>query len=252
MPQQNTNFGSNSPRCCDYATPVIWQSLCASKFLGAAANGATTTPGYYSAVTRVGNARAHGNFGVGEFERLRGELFAKDNEFYQLSADGTVRLAADTDWLNFACLTFFRPTHTLHLDKTLSFNESNIPAGQDFQPWFDDKLPSLDSFYAFSLEGSFSNVVVSALPEQTPPYEAFSIVRNSRVEHTIQNDTGRMVAYFTPRYLACIGVVGYHFHFLNDARTVGGHVERFTVTRARIELQRIERLDLDFPELSKD
>lgn len=233
---------------CGDAHTALWQNLCSSKFLGAVADGKTVTPGCFSALTRVGDAKAHGNFGVGEFERLSGELFAMDNEFYQLTADGQVHLADDTEWLNVAFLTHFQPARTLHVDKPMSFAVPGTEPEQDFAEWLDARLPSLDCFYAMAIIGEFKEVVVSAIPAQKPPYPAFAEARQSRVERTVKNEKGRMVAYFTPLYLGSIGVAGYHFHFLNDSRTVGGHVENFTVLSAHVELQRIENLHLGFPE----
>lgn len=243
----------NGEPCPCITRPTLWQNLCSARFLGVAeADGSTKVPGYYAALIRVGDAKAHGNFGVGEFENLRGELFAMDNEFYELRADGTAHLAADGDWLNVTFLTFFEPEETLRVESPLSFKVDGTPTERDLSVWLSSQLPSPDSFYSMSVVGDFENVVVSAIPEQSRPYLPFSEARKLRQEHVVEKQPGRMVAYFTPNYLGCVGVPGLHFHFLNDARTKGGHVERFTVNKAVIRVQRITRLDLGFPEIQND
>ena len=45
---------------------------------------------------QIGHLREHGDFGLGTFEGLDGEMVAFDGRFYQVRSDGTVRVAADS------------------------------------------------------------------------------------------------------------------------------------------------------------
>ena len=47
--------------------------------------------GIYKGAVSIGHLREHGDFGLGTFEGLDGEMVAFDGRFYQVRSDGTVR-----------------------------------------------------------------------------------------------------------------------------------------------------------------
>jgi acetolactate decarboxylase len=54
--------------------------------------------------------RKHGDFGLGTFNDLDGEMVLLDGIVYQITADGRVAIIKDDQTLTpFACVTFYRP-----------------------------------------------------------------------------------------------------------------------------------------------
>ena len=51
----------------------------------------------------------HGDFGLGTFNRLDGELIAFERQIHQLKADGSARPARAEQKTPFAVMTHFRP-----------------------------------------------------------------------------------------------------------------------------------------------
>lgn len=63
--------------------------------------------GVYDGVTTIGELKNYGDFGIGTFEALDGEMAVVDGKVYQIKADGVAYPAADSVETPFAAVTFF-------------------------------------------------------------------------------------------------------------------------------------------------
>lgn len=64
--------------------------------------------GVYDGSTTVADLLKKGDFGLGTFNQLDGELIAFNREVYQLRSDGSARAASPDQKSPFAVMTFFR------------------------------------------------------------------------------------------------------------------------------------------------
>ncbi len=55
-------------------------------------------------------------------------------------------------------------------------------------------------------------------------------------ELVFHDTTGTIAGFRTPVYEKGIGVPGCHVHYVDDARTAGGHVLDFTMTHGTVEV----------------
>ena len=72
-------------------------------------------------------------------------------------------------------------------------------------------------------------------------------VAREQPEFDFENIDGTLVGFWTPNFLQSIAVPGYHFHFLMQDKTRGGHLLECHPRRIRISLQHIPRLELGLP-----
>src|ERR1035438_4455570 len=73
---------------------------------------AALVEGIYQGAVRIGTLREHGDFGLGTFENLDGEMAIIDGHFFQVRSDGSVQEAGDDVLSPFAVITrFFPDTH---------------------------------------------------------------------------------------------------------------------------------------------
>src|SRR5262249_32765361 len=79
--------------------------------------------GVYKGAVTVGELKTHGDFGLGTFEGLDGEMVALDGHFYQVHSDGRVTQPTDTAPVPFAVVTTFHAQHRLALTDFTSFDE---------------------------------------------------------------------------------------------------------------------------------
>src|SRR5262249_34862771 len=118
--------------------------------------------GVYEGDITFGELRRHGDFGLGTFNALDGEMIALDGNYYQIKSDGTVAPAADTMLTPFPAVTFFKSDHTLALTNALDFH--------GIEQHLDQLLPDKNAFYSIKIQGHFANVKARSIPRQQPPY----------------------------------------------------------------------------------
>ena len=207
----------------------IWQNLPSMAF----------KTGLYDGISTIRDAKSHGDFGVGQFAALDGELIVSDGAFYRARADGSVRLAEDTDELCFAQLCFYGPQ-----------KKGTVPAGineQSFGELLGKMLSFRNSFCAFRITGSFAQVVPTSPPFLAKPYPRFDEVGKLRKSFPVTNISGCMVGIYSPIFTEDVGIPGYHFHFISDDHRSGGHVTSFSVADGEVDAARIDRFDLSLP-----
>ena len=209
---------------------VLWQNMPIIALLN----------GNYDGITQVYEAKRHGDFGLGAFAQLDGEMIAIDNAVYRVTSDSHVHKASDATRLSFATMIHFAPDHAIDLPQGTT--------SETLSRFLDPQLPTLNAFYAIRIDGRFSAIRARAVLKQREPFPAFCEVVNR--EFSFGNVSGSLVGFRGPAYASALNTPGYHFHFLTDDRSGGGHVLSFTVARAGLKLQRIDYLDLAFPHSS--
>jgi len=75
--------------------------------------------GVYDGSITFGELKEHGDFGLGTFEALDGEMVAIDGEVYQVKTDGVAYPVDDAMESPFAVMTFFEPDTTMSMDASM-------------------------------------------------------------------------------------------------------------------------------------
>lgn len=195
--------------------------------------------GLYDGTMTIGALRQFGDFGIGTFDRLNGEMVVLDGRVYRVRSDGQVDVVPDTETTPFAAVTFFESG--LHRE---------VAAGMDFlafQQWLDSVLPSPNLFYAVRLEGRFRFMKTRSVPPQSKPYPALAEVAKHQPVFEFEDVDGVIVGYRSPAFVKGIGVPGYHLHFLTRDRKAGGHILGFTVQQATVDIDQTSELLLRLP-----
>jgi acetolactate decarboxylase len=185
----------------------------------------------------IGTLKRYGDFGVGTFDALDGEMVVLDGEVYQLKADGTAALATDTQETPFAVVTYFAA------DQTATLNEALDCAG--LQTELDALLPDLNGLYAIKVVGTWTSLNVRAPFPESEPYPPLSEALADQALFDLQQVTGTLVGFRLPDYLAGVNSTGYHFHFLSEDRDRGGHVLDCQAENLTVEIDALDRLWVD-------
>jgi acetolactate decarboxylase len=195
--------------------------------------------GIYDGDTTVATLLEHGDFGLGTFNALDGEMLILDGVCYRMRADGTVDPADGDDLSPFAVVTEFVPTVTIPIDGPTTRDEAVA--------LINARMESANYLYAVRLTGEFEWVRVRAVQKQEKPYQPMS--EAIRGEKTLEfgRSTGVVAGFRTPLYGQGIGVPGGHVHFIDAAREHGGHVLDFALTSGTIEICIGTDLHLELP-----
>jgi len=195
--------------------------------------------GAYEGQVTFGQLERRGDFGLGTLDALDGEMVAVDGEFYQIKMDGQAYLVSDRMTTPFAVVTFFDADRTVALKGT--YDLAALGAALDAQ------LPSENVFYAVRIDGKFDQVVVRTVPRQQKPYPPLAEAVRDQVVFTRCRVAGTVVGFRCPPFVGVANVPGYHMHFLNEYRTVGGHVLSLTVTDPVVQIDEIHEWEVTLP-----
>lgn len=199
--------------------------------------------GIFDGEMTVGELLSHGDFGIGTFDALDGEMLVLDGVCYQLRADGSATVADHSQRSPFTVMTHFVPLIA-----------ATPPAGlrrAELSRVIDSMQPSENYMYALRITGTFSDVTVRTVRKQSRPYPPMVEATDDDAELHFRNVRGVVGGFRTPLYEKGIGVPGCHAHFVDADRTGGGHVLDFTLEEGQIELCPGTDLELRLP-LTKD
>jgi acetolactate decarboxylase len=188
--------------------------------------------GKYAGIYALKDLRRYGNFGLGTFDGLDGEMVILDNRVYQITADGKVHVANNKVTVPFLATTFFEA------DKKIIFKKRVNKEG--FQEYLDSLRLQPDHFYAIKVKGLFHHLKTRSVPPQQVPYPPLlEVVKHQQKTFDFKDVQGTMVGFWSPSYASGMNVAGYHFHFLTEDRQAGGHVLDFTPEEVLIEIEEL-------------
>lgn len=172
-------------------------------------------------VQPVGEIRKHGDFGIGGFDALDGEMIVLDGIVYQAKADGHIYLASDSQTSPLATVTYFDRDFAVTTDRAMNFSVLSSMSSS--------MLPSVNMVYAVRIHGTFPAMKVRAIPAQQKPYPTLAEAAKSQSVYTYSDCNGTVVGIYTPVFFKGLNAVGYHIHFISDDRKNGGHILDFTL-----------------------
>ncbi len=171
--------------------------------------------GVFQGCIQVGDLKIHGDFGLGTYESLDGELVMLGGHCYQASAAGVIREAEDSWLVPFATITRF------NADKELNF--TSVESFEHLEQMIDAERSSDNIFVGLRLDGVFDRIDLRAACKAMPG-EDLVTATSHQSEFGFENVEGTLVGFWTPTYAKTLNVAGYHFHFISADRTRGGHL----------------------------
>ena len=219
------------PGCCSTNRETVYQVSTIDALL----------QGLYDGQTTIYTLKRHGDFGLGTFHALDGEMIVLDGRVYQIRADGVAYLADDDDTSPFAAVTFFSADRTLALP-TVTDLSGLVTA-------LDNALDTPNIFYAVRVDGHFSYIKTRSVPKQQKPYSPLVEVAKNQPTFEFNNVRGTIIGLRCPRFVKGLNVPEWHFHFITKDRLAGGHLleVRFEGSEVLAQIDRTSEFHLVLP-----
>ncbi len=195
--------------------------------------------GVYDGDVTIRELLRHGDFGLGTFNGLDGEMLVVDGVCYQLRGDGSARVADPEQRTPFAVVTWFAA------DRRFDVSEPVNRAA--LKTRIDESLPSTNLIVAVRITGSFSVIRTRTVTEQHEPYRPFTEATQDQQEVTFRDATGTLAGFRMPDYEQGVSVAGYHSHFVDAERRHGGHALDYLLTQGRVDISVRSDLHLSLP-----
>ena len=192
----------------------------------------------YEGDTSIKDLKEHGDFGLGTFDLIDGELIACDGHFYRADKDGNLEEVNDSVSTPFAMVNTFKPDIHFKIDQKMTFDE--------LETFISDTLSFTNSIYSIKINADFESISMRSEECQLRPFRSMDITM-PYLQNTFQaeNIKGVLVGYWFPKYLEQVNVPGFHFHFISDDKKFGGHVFNFKMNSADCFVEKQSSLHLD-------
>jgi acetolactate decarboxylase len=184
--------------------------------------------GRYDGVMPIPELLRCGDFGLGTLDHLDGELIVLDGRAYQVRGDGVVVEAGPDRSTPFALVIPFEPDGSLPCPRVGNLAD------------LDARLEALgpkNNFLAVRVDGRFAAITLRSVHRQEPPYRPLDDAVEGQSVWTHSEVSGTLVGVRSPAWVGRLNVPGYHWHFLSDDHTVGGHVLDCQVREGRVRYQ---------------
>ena len=196
--------------------------------------------GAYDGCTSLHDLSEYGDFGIGTFDALDGEMVLLDGRYYQIKGDGTVCIP-DRDVLTpFASVAAFESECTTDLPKATDYDT--------LKRIVDREVPNMNLFCAVKVTGTFTAVKTRSVPAQQKPYPPLVEVTRHQSVFDLTDVTGTIVGFRSPSYVKGINVPGYHLHFISEDGRTGGHLLDFRLQEGSAHLDICTRFFMILPE----
>ena len=106
----------------------------------------------------------------------------------------------------------------------------------------------LNSMHIIQITGMFEKVYARS----EAPYRSHHITLKSMLEKTqtsfeFDNIRGSIVGVYFPDYMDGINASGWHLHFVNEDRTMGGHVYDLNMKKGLVRLAKRSSIEIQLP-----
>ena len=200
---------------------------------------AALVEGLHQGAVQVSRLLRHGDFGLGTFVDLAGEMVVLDGVCYQVSPSGAVTTVEGERFIPYAVVTRFTPEDSKDYQGIASFG--------DLVAACDGLRTSDNVFYAFRIDGGFQSVKTRVMK---PVQEGVGLkaAASGQEEFVFEETEGTLVGLWSPGFAKSFSVPGYHFHFLSKDRQRGGHVLACRTGNITIKCCTMSEMHVSLPE----
>ncbi|MHB8111047.1 MAG: acetolactate decarboxylase [Syntrophorhabdaceae bacterium] len=188
--------------------------------------------------TTIADIKRHGDFGLGTFNYLDGEMLVLEGQVYQIKSDGKVYGVPDEERSPFACVTFFTPDTFDEIDSDKDTSDLN--------EILDALIPSRNMLYAIRIDGTFRHIKCRAVPK-SENYKPLVEATKDQPVFDFEDVKGSLAGFFTPSFMESLNAPGYHLHFLSEDHRLGGHLMDCAIRKVRIGIQHVPKLEVGLP-----
>lgn len=199
--------------------------------------------GYTRKVVAVRDLLANGDTGLGTFENVDGEMIVVDGHCYRASDNGTVTETPPDCGVPFASVSFLKGSKKFETGTVESINALKNLMDLKIEEGF-----GLNSMHMVRIDGFFEKVDArSENGLKSQHVELKDILDLNQKSFTFSNIPGTLVCLYYPDYMAGINAAGWHFHFISDDRSKGGHVFNIIIKNGTAILDKISKIEMQLP-----
>ena len=196
--------------------------------------------GVFEGNLSIGELKKSGDFGLGTFNGLDGEMIELDGNVYQVRDDGIAYPVKDTMKTPFSVVTYFDSDRRINVRSPIDCDR--------LEKVIDKFLPTNNIFYAIKVSGLFDYVKARSISDQHEPFPTLAQALKGETTFELRSVKGTLVGFRFPSYINGLNVPGYHFHFITDDRKAGGHVLECKAQDVKADVDYSSQLNIKLPD----
>jgi acetolactate decarboxylase len=199
--------------------------------------------GYYYPSSTVGELKENGDFGIGCFEAVNGELIMLDGVVYQAIYDSSILVPDNNTTIPYATVTFF--------NNDMSNELENITSMDNLKEQLDNIVNKngRNLFYFVRIDGTFDKLTYRSEYAQKEPYKPLAkAMETDQTFFNAENETGTIVGLYCPDFMDKLNSQGWHFHYINSSRKNGGHLLEVSAKKATVQLSKKTKFEMKLSE----
>jgi acetolactate decarboxylase len=185
--------------------------------------------GIYKSEFNLAQVATHGTIGLGTFNGVNGEMVGVDGQFYHINEHCIATPVSDQQCTPFAVVSPFKP-----VTPTQIHTIANL---KDLNKLIDTLIPTPNIFYMIRIDGEFNDIQLRSeachLHSDQKLAEALPKVQHKL---TLESSVGTLVVTRCPKYSASFTIPGYHYHYIDTDKKIGGHVFNLSVKSAQVQI----------------
>ena len=201
--------------------------------------------GVYDGDVTIADLKRQGDFALGNFNAIDGEMVAIDGKYYRIGPGGQLNIADNSMRMPNTTATFFKADKVITIDKPMSYQEP--------QQYINGQLPTQNIFYAIKLNGTFDSIKARTLTKLDQPYPStpYSTITQNEPTFNFNNVDGTMAITISPTQMKELVYPGYHAHFITNDGKSGGHVLDGRMSKGLAEVEFLPNFTVNLPQNSK-
>jgi len=200
--------------------------------------------GAYDGDMTVQELGTKGNFGMGTYNRLDGEMVLLNGVFHHVHADGSVSVADPRTKVPLAYVLPFPADTAMGL--TLDDAAPPRPLAE-LEAIIDRQLRNKNLFFGVKVAGRFSDMSTRAIAPQVRPYKPLAEVSKTQAVFKRAAVAGTLVGIRSPAFSKGLSMPGWHWHFISDDKAFGGHVLAASLVAGSVAMVQVGDVTLKLP-----
>ena len=182
--------------------------------------------------------KRHGDFGLGTYNGLDGEMVFLDGKFYQADRDGNATIPAGSTLSPFAVIADFIPDNSISVDTFFTC--------KNLKSLIIRNIEEKNKIHAIKISGDFNSITTRSVDKQNKPYPTLEEALAEAKISKFSDIKGELVGFWFPSYFGNINAPNFHFHFISEDRKKGGHMLSCKINSAQIEIDTKDLLKIQF------
>lgn len=197
--------------------------------------------GNFDCTISVRDFLSEADTGIGTYTGLDGEAIFENGVAYKATADGNVVMMEPGEGVAFGTVARFDsslPKHKADFKDIEELKEALLS--------YTSENPNI--FYMLVMKGSFDHMHVRSCYACDKPYPTLSEAASHQKEFKYEDIRGSVIAVYCPPYVEGMNLPGWHFHFLSEDKTKGGHILGLSGKDVSFCIEPIKEWELILPE----